>query len=177
VYLETVNGVKQGVVFPFLKGLTSGPIGARMGSDGKFFVGGSDRGWGAKGGQPFGFERVEWTGKVPFEIHEIHAKKNGFELTFTEAVDASTASKPESYSLRAFTYIYQSKYGSPEVDDVFPKIESVEVAKDGKSVLLTLDVLTKGHIHEIHCDGIKSASGKPVLHPLGYYTLNEIPTK
>ena len=31
VYLETVNGVKQGVVFPFLKGLRSGPIGARMG--------------------------------------------------------------------------------------------------------------------------------------------------
>jgi hypothetical protein len=177
VYLETVNGVKQGVVFPFLKGLTSGPIGARMGSDGKFFVGGSDRGWGAKGGQPFGFERVEWTGKTPFEIHEIHAKNDGFELTFTEPVDTGTASNPESYALRAFTYIYQAKYGSPEVDDVLPKIQKIQVAKDGKSVRLTVDALTKGHIHEIHCDGVKSASGKPVLHPLGYYTLNEIPAK
>lgn len=177
VYLETVNGVKQGVVFPFLKGLKSGPIGARMGKDGKFFVGGSDRGWGAKGGQPFAFERVEWTGKVPFEIHEMHAKPDGFELTFTEPVDVATASNPSNYTTREFTYIYQEKYGSPEVDDVFPKIEKIDVAPDGKSVRIKLDVLTKGHIHEFHLDGVRSKDGKPVLHPVAYYTLNEIPKK
>ena len=177
VYLETVNGVKQGVVFPFLKGLRSGPIGARMGKDGKFFVGGSDRGWGAKGGQPFAFERVDWTGKVPFEVHEMHAKPDGFELTFTEPVDPATAADPASYSARAFTYIYQAKYGSPEVDDVFPKIEKIDVAKDGKSVRLKFDVLTKGHIHELHFEGIRSKSARPILHPVAYYTLNEIPAK
>ncbi|MEY5027618.1 MAG: hypothetical protein RLZZ244_3146 [Verrucomicrobiota bacterium] len=177
VYLETVNGVKQGVVFPFLKGLKSGPIGARMGTDGKFLVGGSDRGWGAKGGHPFAFERVDWTGKVPFEVHEVHAKPDGFELTFTHPVDPKTAANPESYKLREFTYIYQAKYGSPEVDDVLPKIEKIDVAPDGKSVRLKLDVLTKGHVHEMHFDGIRSAEGKPLLHPVAYYTLNEIPAK
>lgn len=177
VFLETVNGVKQGAVFPFLKGLRSGPIGARMGADGKFFVGGSDRGWGAKGGQPFAFERVDWTGKVPFEVHEMRAKPDGFELTFTEAVDPVTASNPASYTAREFTYIYQEKYGSPEVDDVLPKIEKIDVAKDGKSVRLKFDVLTKGHIHELHLDGVRSAKGTPVLHPVAYYTLNEIPAK
>lgn len=176
VYLETVNGVKQGAVFPFLKGLRSGPIGARMGKDGKFFVGGSDRGWGAKGGQPFAFERVDWTGKVPFEIHEMHAKPDGFELTFTHPVDPVTAGNPESYKAREFTYIYQAAYGSPEVDDVWPKIEKIDVSKDGKTVRLKFDVLTKGHIHELHLDGVRSASGAPVLHPVAYYTLNEIPT-
>jgi hypothetical protein len=175
VYLETVNGVKQGVVFPFLKGLRSGPIGARMGADGKFFVGGSDRGWGAKGGSPFAFERVDWTGKVPFEVHEMHAKPDGFELTFTEPVEASSATNPENYKARAFTYIYRQKYGSPEVDDVIPKIEKITLGKDGKSVRLKFDVLTKGHIHELHLDGVRSAKGAPVLHPVAYYTLNEIP--
>jgi len=58
-----------------------------------------------------------------------------------------------------------------------PKIESIEVAKDAKSVRLKFDVLTKGHIHELHLDGVRSASGKPVLHPVAYYTLNEIPGK
>ncbi len=177
VYLETVNGVKQGVVFPFLKGLKSGPIGARMGKDGKFFVGGSDRGWGAKGGHPFAFERVEWTGKVPFEIHEVHAKPDGFELTFTQPVDAATASNAANYSVREFTYIYQEKYGSPEVDEIIPKIEKIDVAADGKSVRLKLDTLTKGHVHELHLDGVRSKEGKPVLHPVAYYTLNEIPAK
>ncbi|MEI7776389.1 MAG: hypothetical protein WCK17_16620, partial [Verrucomicrobiota bacterium] len=69
------------------------------------------------------------------------------------------------------------KYGSPEVDDVLPKIEKVEVAKDGKSVRLKFDVLTKGHVHELHLDGVRSAKGNPVLHPVAYYTLNEIPVK
>ncbi len=177
VYLETVNGIKQGVVFPFLKGLKSGPIGARMGSDGKFFVGGSDRGWGAKGGHPFAFERVDWTGKVPFEMHEIHALPDGFEITFTQPVDAASAANPKSYSVSAFTYIYQSKYGSPKVDGVTSAVQKVEVAPDCKSVRLKLDVLTKGHIHEIRCNGLLSSEGKNILHPLGYYTLNEIPRK
>jgi glucose/arabinose dehydrogenase len=177
VFLETVNGVKQGVVIPFLKGLKSGPIGARMGADGKFFVGGSDRGWGARGGHPFAFERVDWTGKVPFEIHEVHAKPDGFELTFTEALDPNTAANPESYKVREFTYIYQSAYGSPEVDEVSPKIEKIDVAADCKSVRLKLDTLTKGHVHELHVDGLRSRSGLPVLHPVAYYTLNEIPSK
>jgi glucose/arabinose dehydrogenase len=178
VNLETVNGVKQGVVIPFRKGFKSGLIGGRMDSaHGYLFAGGSDRGWGAKGGQPYSFERLQWTGKVPFEVHEVHAKPDGFELTFTEPVDAASAADPKSYSLREFTYIYRAEYGSPEVDDVLPTLESATVAKDQKSVRLKITPLTKGHIHEIHLEGVKSASGRPLLHNVAYYTLNEIPAR
>jgi hypothetical protein len=178
VFLEEVNGVKQGVVIPFRKGFKSGLIGGRMdGEHGYLFVGGSDRGWGAKGGQPYDFERLEWTGKMPFEIQEVHAKPDGFELTFTEPVDPNTAADPKSYSLREFTYIYRAEYGSPEVDDVFPQLESATVGKDRKSVYLKMSPLTKGHIHEFHLDGVKSAQGAPLLHTAAYYTLNEIPGK
>ncbi len=175
VYLEEVNGVKQGVVFPFLKGFKSGLIGGRMNEEGQIFAGGSDRGWGAKGGQPYDFERVQWTGKVPFEVHEMRARPDGFELAFTEKVDAASAADPKNYSMHEFTYIYQSKYGSPEVDEVIPKITSATVGADGKTVRLKVEPLTKGHIHELHLDGVRSAAGLPVLHPVGYYTLNEIP--
>lgn len=176
VYLETVNGVKQGVVIPFLGGFKSGLIGGRMDSaNGLLFAGGSDRGWGSRGGKPYCFERVQWTGKVPFEVHEMHAKPDGFELTFTQPVDANAAANVASYSMREFTYIYRAEYGSPEVDDVIPKITKAEVGKDGKSVRLTIDPLTKGHIHELHLDGLKSAQGEPLVHAVAYYTLNEIP--
>lgn len=175
VFLETVNGVRQGVVIPFLKGFKSGLIGGRMADNGQLFVGGSDRGWGAQGGQPHCFERVDWTGKMPFEIHEMRAKPDGFELTFTEAVDPQTAGNPDSYSMREFTYIFQSEYGSPEVDDVTPKITSAKVGIDGKSVRLVITPLTKGHIHELHLDGVRSKDAKGLLHPVAYYTLNEIP--
>jgi hypothetical protein len=178
VYLEEVNGIKQGVVIPFMKGFKSGLIGGRMDSEhGYLFVGGSDRGWGAKGGQPYDFERVEWTGQVPFEIHEVHARPDGFEFTFTEPVDPNTATDPKSYSLREFTYIYRAEYGSPEVDDVIPQLESATVAANHKSVYLKLSPLTKGHIHEFHLEGLKSAKGQPLLHTVAYYTLNEIPAK
>ncbi len=177
VFLEEVNGVKQGGVFPFLKGFKSGLIGGRMNEKGQLFAGGSDRGWGAKGGQPFSFERVDWTGKVPFEVHAMHAKPDGFDVTFTEPVDAKTAGNVASYTARQFTYAYREEYGGPEVDEVFPKITKATVAADGKSVRLTFDKLIQGDIHEVHFDGVRSADGKPVLHPVGYFTLNEIPAK
>jgi hypothetical protein len=175
VMLETVNGVQQGCVFPFLKGLQSGPIGVRMSPEGVLFVGGSDRGWGARGGKPFDLERVQWTGKTPFEIHEMKAAPEGFEVTFTHPVDRVTAQDPASYKMRAWTYIWQSSYGSPEVDEVLPKVEVGEVSEDGLKVKLKITPLTKGHVHQLEVPGIKSKEGVPVLHPVGYYTLNEIP--
>lgn len=177
VFLENVNGVKQGVVIPFMQGFKSGLIGGRMNEKGQLFAGGSDRGWGAKGGKPFCFERVEWTGKVPFEIHEMRAKPDGFELTFTQPVDQATADNVASYSMREFTYAYREEYGGPEVDDIQPKITKATLAADKKSVRLVIDPLTKGHVHELHLDGLKSAEGLPLLHKVAYYTLNEIPAK
>jgi hypothetical protein len=177
VFLEEVNGIKQGVVIPFLKVFKSGLIGGRMNAQGQLFVGGSDRGWGSKGGRPYCFERVDWTGKTPFEIHEVHALRDGFEVSFTAPVDPATANNPAGYSLRAFTYIYRAEYGSPEVDDVLPKVTQAVLSSDRKRVRLTIDRMTKGHIHELHLDGIKSATGEPLLHKVAYYTLNEIPSR
>lgn len=175
VFLETINGIKQGVVIPFRSGFASGLIGGRLNASGQLFAGGSDRGWGAKGGKPYSFEKLEWTGKVPFEIHEMRAKPDGFEITFTEPVDPATAADPASYTLRAFTYAYREDYGGPEIDEILPKITTATVGADKRSVRLTLSKLTQGHIHELHLDGLKSASNLPLLHPVAYYTLNEIP--
>ncbi len=175
VFLETVKGIRQGVVFPFRGGFASGLIGGRMDAEGRLYAGGSDRGWGARGGQPFCFEKLKWTGKTPFEVHEMRALPDGFELTFTQPVDTQTAADPASYSMRAFTYAYREDYGGPEVDEVLPRITSSSPGKDGRSVRLQIEPLTRGHIHELHLDGVRNVSGQPLLHPVGYYTLNEIP--
>ena len=68
-----------------------GIVPVRFGHDGSLFVGGTNRGWGSRGNKPFSIERLVWTGKVPFEIHEMKAKPDGFELTFTKPVDPETA--------------------------------------------------------------------------------------
>ncbi len=175
VFLEKVNGVWQGAAFAFLSGFGSGNIATLMTAEGVLYTGGSDRGWGAKGGKPFALERVNWNGKMPYEIHEMRAKQDGFELTFTQEVDVKTAADPASYGALAWTYIFQGGYGSPEVDKLTPKIVAVEVGADKRSVRLKLDTLTKGHVHAISAPGLRSAEGQSLLHATGYYTLNEIP--
>jgi len=177
VYLEKVNGRYQGACFPFRQGFASGTLPVHMTQAGVMFTGGTNRGWGSRGGKPFSLQRLQWTGKVPFEVHEMHAKPDGFELTFTKPVDAKTAGDAKSYRMPTYTYIYQSSYGSPEVDHTQAKITRAVVAEDNLSVRLYVDGLQAGHVHELHLDGVRSSTGAPLLHQEAYYTLNYIPKK
>jgi hypothetical protein len=144
-------------------------------ADGSMFIGGTNRGWGSRGSLPFSVERMNWTGKTPFEIHEMRVQPDGFELTFTEPVDPQSAGDVKSYQLGTYAYIYQATYGSPEVDHTTPTIKNAVVSADRKSVRLVIDGLQLGHVHELHSDGIRSAAGLPLLHPQAYYTLNYLP--
>ena len=177
VDLEMVNGVYQGAAFIFRQGFGSGNLVGRMAPDGSLFVGGTNRGWGSKGRAPFALERLNWTGKTPFEVHEMNIRPDGFRLTFTEPVDPETARNLNSYEMKTYTYIYQSGYGSPEVDHSVPKVTAVALGKDNRSAVLKVDGLVKGHVHELHMKGIRSATGLPLLHQAAYYTLNEIPKR
>lgn len=175
VSLEKVNGLYQGAVFKFLDGFQSGIIPLVLDNEtGHLFAGGSSRGWASRGGKSFTFERVTWTGEIPFEILSMNAEPDGFTLHFTEPV-SGTAADPASYSMDAWTYIYQSKYGSPEVDQSTPKITSATLSSDKKSVRLKIDGLIKGHVHHLTAKEVKSTSGKSLWHPEAWYTLNEIP--
>ncbi len=174
--LEKVAGRYQGACFMFREGFSSGNLAMMQSADGSLWVGGTNRGWGSRGREPFALERLEWTGKTPFEIHEMHAMPDGFELTFTEPVNPQTAADPASYQLSTYTYIYQSSYGSPEVDQTEPEVTKAVVGEDNQSVRLYVSQLQRGHVHELHSAGLRSASGQPLLHDVAYYTLNNIPT-
>lgn len=177
VFMEKVNGRYQGVCFPFREGFGSGTLSLEFAPGGSLFVGGTDRGWGARGGNPFSLERLDWTGATPFEIHEMRARPDGFELTFTRPVDRATVEDVASYTIETYTYIYQSGYGSPEVDHTKPVIRSATAGEDGKSVRLVIDGLQEGHIHEMHFPGVRDGGGEPLLHPEAYYTMNYIPER
>lgn len=139
------------------------------------FVGGTNRGWGSRGSRPFALERMKWTGKVPFEILTMRARSDGFVFTTTMPVDRESATDPRSYRVETYTYIYQSGYGSPEVDQTHPKIENIQLSDDRKTIRITLDALQEGHVHEFHLDGLRSDEQLPLLHSNAYYTLNYIP--
>jgi uncharacterized cupredoxin-like copper-binding protein len=175
VYLEKVNGVYQGVVFPFREGFASGVFREVWGKDASMFVGQTSRGWAATGKAPYGLQRLMWTGKVPFEAHRMEARPDGFEITFTAPVDRATAGDPASYSVNSFIYKYHHIYGSPVINQVRHGIRSVVVSPDGRSARLVLDSLRQGYIFEIKMAGVRSESAMPLLHDFAYYTLNQIP--
>jgi len=177
VFLEKVNGHYQGACFPFREGFDSGNLSLQFAADGSLFVYGTDRGWPSNGGHPYALQRLAWTGKTPFEIKEMRAAPDGFDLVFTQPVDPATVTAVTSYTVKSYTYIYQSTYGSPEVDISSPVIKSVAVSGDGMSAHMVVDGLVLGHVHEMHFAGVRSAQGAPLLHDAGYYTLNSVPVR
>ena len=175
VSLEEVNGHWQGACYPFRADFQCGCLRLAWGADGSLLVGQTNRGWGSRGNTTEGLERLVWTGKIPFEVREMSARADGFELTFTRPVDPATAVDPASYRMQSYTYLLHASYGSPEVDVATPVVSAVTVAEDGRSARLVVDGLRAGYVHELHMEGVRSAAGLPLLHDVAYYTLIEIP--
>lgn len=176
VFLEKVNGEYQGACFPFRGGLASAVLRMAFGTDGSMFAGLSNRGWSSVGPAAYGLQRLVWTGKMPFEIKEMRARSDGFELEFTEEVDRATAENLGSYALQSYTYMYHSEYGSDEILKRDLTINSARLV-DGRSVRLSVSGLRELFVHELQVDGIRSQDGAAVLHPRAYYTLNQIPAR
>ena len=174
---ERVNGVWQGACYPFREGLNTGIMNVEFTPAGQLIAGGftTNRQWPVRGRKPFALERLDWTGKTPFEIREIAIRPDGFRLDFTEAVDPATAAKPETYGITTYTHIYAGFYGSPEVDLGTSTVSRVEVSTDGMRVDLSVDPVRKGFIHDFDLGAMRSKARKPLLHRKAYYTVNEIP--
>ena len=177
VYLEKVAGKYQGVCFPFREGFQSGILRMRWGLDASMFVGMTSRGWSSTGKDEFGLQRLEWTGKMPFEMKAIKSMTDGFLVEFTQPVNKETAQNLDSYKINSFTYKYHHNYGSPIINAKSLKIKGIQVAEDGMSVRLAIDSLRLGYIHELLLEGLKNTDDRSLLHNFGYYTLNNINTE
>jgi cytochrome c551/c552 len=176
VVMEEVKGELQGVAFDFRSGFQSGVLRMNWGHDGSMFAGETNRGWGSAGTSNSGFQRVFWTGKVPMEMKNVRAMPDGFEIEFTLPVDKKSAEDLNSYSGRSFIYKYHPVYGSPTVNEEKLQIRGVKVSDDAMKVRVVIDNMRQYYIHEIAPGGVKSKDGGlPLLHPVAYYTLNNIP--
>ena len=171
--LEQVEGVYQGVVFPFREGFQSGVLRMVWSRDNEMYVGMTSRGWDATGGDPFGLQRLRWTGLVPFEAKTVRSKPDGFEIGFT--MPAEGAGNPASYQVTSFTYKYHRTYGSPVIEQQEHAVRGVETSEDGRTARIAIDGIREGYIYEIKMAGLRSPDGDPLLHDTGYFTLNRIP--
>jgi hypothetical protein len=172
---ELVDGVWQGACYPFREGFGTGILALEFSPKGYLVTGGTNRGWPVRGNRQYLLQRIEWTGKTPFEIERVRIQPDGFLLDFTKPVDPASAALAANYRIESFTHIYQEYYGSPEVDQTIPRVVAAKPASDGRSVRLQVDGVVAGHVHEFDLSGLESQDGERLLHTKAYYTVNRIP--
>ncbi len=175
MFLEKVNGEYQGACFPFKEGFESGILRLAWGNDNSLYVGMTSRGWASTGEKEYGLQRLVWNGKTPFEMKAIRAVPDGFEIEYTQPVDSGSASDLNAYQITGFTYSYHKGYGSPIIQQKKCPVVKTELSADGRKVRLYVQGLRRGFVHEVKAGGVKSKEGKPLLHNVGYYTLNNMP--
>jgi len=172
---EQVNGVWQGACYPFREGLSTGILNVEFTPGGNLLCGGTNRGWPVRGIKPFALERLEWSGKMPFEIQRITIEPSGFKVTFTKPVEPITGGSSACYSISAFTHPYHAGYGGPEIEQQKPEVKSVVLAQDGLSAIITLEKLERGFVYEIDLAQLRCVDGEDLLHRNAFYTVNEVP--
>lgn len=73
-------------------------------------------------------------------------------------------------------YKYQGVYGSPLVNTAKCAVKGVKVSDDGMKARIIVDNLRRNYIHTITLNGIQDQeNSNSVVHPVAYYTLNNIP--
>ncbi|MGN6136758.1 MAG: ThuA domain-containing protein, partial [Aureliella sp.] len=174
---EQINGVWQGACYPFREGLSTGILNVQFTPGGKLLCGGTNRGWPVRGIKPFALERVEWSGKMPFEINRVTIEPEGFKVTFTKPVDQTLGSRTDSYVISAFTHPYHGAYGGPEIEQHHPGVTAVSLADDGLTAHLSLEELKEGFVYELDLARLRSREQEELLHRNAFYTVNEIPAQ
>ena len=176
IFMEKVNGEYQGGAIEFRNGFRSGVLRMAWAKDGSLFVGETNRGWGSAGEANEGLQRLVWNGAVPFEMRTVKAMPDGFEIEFTKPVDRKSAEDLASYRVESFLYKYHAVYGSPTINKEALPLKGVKVSADGLKARLIVDNLRKYYIHQVTLDGVRGTEGSySLVHPIAYYTLNNIP--
>lgn len=174
--IEKVNGEYQGACFPFWGRGLLGPLTLAFDPQGRLWVGSiTEPGWMAQPDRGALF-RIDYTGRLPFEMQSLHVLPRGFRIVFTRPVSPSTARNPASYQIEHYRYEYTGAYGSPELERTRVAIMRVEVSPDGRSADLITAPLVKDRVYLIEARGVRSAKNEALVHPAGAYTLNDIPS-
>lgn len=172
VILDKVNGKYQGAVINFIDGFQSGNIRNSFDQDGQLWVGQTARGWGAKGGKPFGLQKVVWDGTMPFELLDMKLTKKGFKINFTESLDASSVVSA-NIKVHEYNYKYTDRYGSDKHNQKSLEISNIKLSNNNQTIDFNLP-LTQDKIVVVEFEGLRNKAGEKPSVTKVYYTLNQL---
>ena len=95
----------------------------------------------------------------------MSAQAHGFRLSFTQMFDVGTVVTPKSYTLKSYTYPYQSRYGGEPVDVKTHEVKFAGLDALGLFIDLAVDEMREGYVYELHARGVRDHTGRPLLHP------------
>ncbi len=150
IAIQTVDGVEQGSVMPFIDGLESGVMRPLFLPDNSLLLGQTGRGWQAKGGHVASLQRIYWDGKtIAPAIVQMLATPTGFALELTQPIDDKiTADDLKSLvMLQSWVYRDAPDYGSDELDVTQETIKLVSLSADRKTVSVDLASLVQKQVH------------------------------
>src|SRR5699024_6835297 len=161
-----------GACMPFIddQGLQKGNNRLAFAPDGSLWVGHAAHGWGGD----TGIQRIIFTGKPPADIYSMNLTAKGFDLTFTQPLDDSSALLPDNYMFQHYYYAYHKKYGSDRMDVKSVPVTNVGISDDHNKVSLTLSTLKRGYVYQLDLGDIRTKAGDSLDHHLVCYTVKNL---
>ena len=180
VMLDQVDGQYQGAVTHFIDSPELGSGNQRLcfSPDGRqLYVGQTQtRGKGASDG---GLKRITWTGShTPFAVSKMSLAADGFEFSFTHAVDRQLAADVANYRVRHYHYAHDQKTDNAPLNviDITPRRAILTPDARGVTLQFDKDQLIPGRIYEFDLAKVTAGNeSKTALdHGILCYTLNKL---
>jgi len=171
--VEKVNGTWQGACVDFYSenGLRNGSNRLVFSPEGtELYVGQTMREW---AGAMEGLQRIVFRGGRVFEVLRMHLVADGFELEFTEPVDAGAGDAPQAFGTEVYGYKYSSSYGSPEEGTQRVMPTALQWSADRRSVHLVYAGMQAHRVYRVTIQGVVSG-GQALGHTMVAYTLNTL---
>lgn len=152
IFIDEVDGVKQGSAFRFIQGLDAGVNRMVWGPDGHLYAGGIGSGgnWRHEGRLWYALHRFNYNTKSTFEMLAVRAKVGGMELEFTEPIATSEVLNPDSFDVQQYYYEATENYGGPKKGVETLKVTDVILSEDRKKVVLKIGGIEDRKVLYIH---------------------------
>ena len=111
--------------------------------------------------QPGGFYRIRATGRPAHVVTDMHAKKIGIDLVFSDPLDARTAADVANFKVTTWSLLRSEKYGSARLNVKELKIAGASLGEDRMKLRLLLPEIEPVHQMEIRYQ-LKGADGTVV---------------
>ncbi|WP_202921049.1 c-type cytochrome [Anatilimnocola aggregata] len=176
-FLEEVDGITQGAVFPFSQGFRHLFHRFEFNEAGDLFAGGIARG----ADKEFihrvsGLSRIRYTGKEVFEPLAARLRSNGLEVEFTLPLAEGSGWDPAGYYVTRWTYQGTQTYGGAKVLHRRAEVRSATVSDDRRRVFLEIPDLSEGEVLYVRIpESLPSASGLSLWTGEFWFTVNRIP--